>query len=114
MRAAVLRALCRQQGTARRMGRVTELLALNAAPGAPCIAAGGREAGAGSRAARDLPLAGRFAQPTISWWGRSGHSVIRAAQSAAHTEAVGTRLMWAAKLRTVLRRPLAGAVSTPH
>ena len=57
MRAAVLRALCRQQGTARRMGRVTELLALNAAPGAPCIAAGGREAGAGAelRAIRRWP-----------------------------------------------------------
>ena len=39
---------------------------------------------------------------------------VRAAQSAAHTGAVGTRLTQAAKLCAVLRRLLAGAVHSPQ
>ena len=86
--AVVLRALRRQQGAERcpphgdRSWAVTEWIALYAAPIVPCTAACGREADAGSRAARDPSLAWRFAQPTTSGWRRSGHRVTRRPSSA--------------------------------
>ena len=86
-----LRAFRRQQGAERGQphwggsGAVTERLAPHVAPSMPCtvVHCGRRAQGKpGSRAARDPPPVGRFAQPTISWWVRGSHRVTGRPRSA--------------------------------